>query len=451
MSIRTLTNFYNCTIESILSGFITAWYGNCSAQGSKELQRVVNTAQTITYPSHSSSSEQILCTHEACPSGMASLNMFRMEAREVQHHEDILVRSILYDDGSSFVWFDDNVVICLAVKLKPSGDAFNARFISCADKVTQNVTQPQHTIRALKTNHNIVIKPAHKVGAIVIQNRTDYSKEVSRQLNNQEHYGQLPANPTKENTHELNRLIKTLDPVLHSFLCTLILCTSHDLRPMLYTEYVDNIFFLCTHDRVPFVVQYFPGAGKLCYALRSLRHVIDDKEHLANFIPTPLFLAFKQPPNVKTNHCSQQTTRPSGQHRPQRRTTLSWQLLQDMADLQHGHYHHMLEHHPHVHGRYTCDSANVYLIRCRQGCPKAWYIGETMQMLRQRMNGQHATIARQECSLPAGEHFSGQEYSASDLQVNAIQGGCQDTQCRIAVQKLIAQFCAMQKASTMIL
>eukprot|EP00061_Rhincodon_typus_P001755 g15690.t1 len=31
MSIRTLTNFYRCTIESILSGCITAWYGNCSA------------------------------------------------------------------------------------------------------------------------------------------------------------------------------------------------------------------------------------------------------------------------------------------------------------------------------------------------------------------------------------------------------------------------------------
>eukprot|EP00061_Rhincodon_typus_P006979 g28179.t1 len=32
MSIRTLTNFYRCPIESILSGCIMAWYGNCSAQ-----------------------------------------------------------------------------------------------------------------------------------------------------------------------------------------------------------------------------------------------------------------------------------------------------------------------------------------------------------------------------------------------------------------------------------
>eukprot|EP00061_Rhincodon_typus_P018284 g47393.t1 len=32
MSIGSLTNFYTCAIESILSGCITAWYGNCSVQ-----------------------------------------------------------------------------------------------------------------------------------------------------------------------------------------------------------------------------------------------------------------------------------------------------------------------------------------------------------------------------------------------------------------------------------
>eukprot|EP00061_Rhincodon_typus_P003092 g19253.t1 len=48
MFIRTLTNFYRCTIESILSGCITAWYGNCSAQDCKILQKMVCTAQTIT-------------------------------------------------------------------------------------------------------------------------------------------------------------------------------------------------------------------------------------------------------------------------------------------------------------------------------------------------------------------------------------------------------------------
>eukprot|EP00061_Rhincodon_typus_P005528 g25150.t1 len=47
MSIRTLTNFYRYTTESILSGCITAWYGICSAHACKKLQKVVSTAQTI--------------------------------------------------------------------------------------------------------------------------------------------------------------------------------------------------------------------------------------------------------------------------------------------------------------------------------------------------------------------------------------------------------------------
>ena len=48
LSPKTLTNFYRCTIESILSGCITAWYGNCSAHDRKALQRVVRSAQRIT-------------------------------------------------------------------------------------------------------------------------------------------------------------------------------------------------------------------------------------------------------------------------------------------------------------------------------------------------------------------------------------------------------------------
>ena len=45
---KALTNFYRCTIESILSGCITAWYSNCSAHNRKALQRVVRSAQRIT-------------------------------------------------------------------------------------------------------------------------------------------------------------------------------------------------------------------------------------------------------------------------------------------------------------------------------------------------------------------------------------------------------------------
>ncbi|XP_072354047.1 uncharacterized protein [Scyliorhinus torazame] len=99
----------------------------------------------------------------------------------------------------------------------------NARFISRIHKTALNVFQTQHNaIRALKTNRSIVIKPADKRGATVILNRTGYCKDVYWQLNNQGHYRQLPADPTKEHTRQLNRLIKTLDRDLQSTLHALI-------------------------------------------------------------------------------------------------------------------------------------------------------------------------------------------------------------------------------------
>jgi hypothetical protein len=43
---KTFTNIYKCTVECILSGCITAWYG--TALNCKALQRVVRSAKRIT-------------------------------------------------------------------------------------------------------------------------------------------------------------------------------------------------------------------------------------------------------------------------------------------------------------------------------------------------------------------------------------------------------------------
>ena len=44
MGLEILKRFYTCNIESILTGCITAWYGNCLDSDRKALQRVVRTA-----------------------------------------------------------------------------------------------------------------------------------------------------------------------------------------------------------------------------------------------------------------------------------------------------------------------------------------------------------------------------------------------------------------------
>ncbi len=43
MSPHILHSFYTCTVESILTGCITAWYGNSTSSNRKALQRVVRT------------------------------------------------------------------------------------------------------------------------------------------------------------------------------------------------------------------------------------------------------------------------------------------------------------------------------------------------------------------------------------------------------------------------
>ncbi|KAI4893673.1 hypothetical protein NFI96_030505 [Prochilodus magdalenae] len=48
MDPRILKTFYTCTLESILTGSITTWYGSCTASEQKALQRVVRAAQYIT-------------------------------------------------------------------------------------------------------------------------------------------------------------------------------------------------------------------------------------------------------------------------------------------------------------------------------------------------------------------------------------------------------------------
>ncbi|KAK1785836.1 hypothetical protein P4O66_003119 [Electrophorus voltai] len=46
---KVLQNFYTCTIESILTGNITVWFGNCTKQDRQGLQSVAHSAERITH------------------------------------------------------------------------------------------------------------------------------------------------------------------------------------------------------------------------------------------------------------------------------------------------------------------------------------------------------------------------------------------------------------------
>eukprot|EP00061_Rhincodon_typus_P006573 g27348.t1 len=127
-----------------------------------------------------------------------------------------------------------------------------------------------------------------------------------------------------------------------------------------------------TTDRVPFVVQCFPGAEKLHHVLCSLQHVINDDELLTKIFPTPPLLIFKQLPNRKQTIVHSKLL--SLQDNIDHNTTQLYhgnhcktcQIIDMDTIITHGNTTH------HVLGRYSCDSANVvYLIRFRQGYPEA--------------------------------------------------------------------------------
>ncbi|XP_073443832.1 uncharacterized protein [Dendrobates tinctorius] len=70
--------------------------------------------------------------------------------------------------------------------------------------------QKRKAIQSLKTNKEIIIKPADKGGAIVMMNTSDYMKEANRQLMDTRYYRKLESDPTQDYYKELNKLVSCL-------------------------------------------------------------------------------------------------------------------------------------------------------------------------------------------------------------------------------------------------
>jgi len=199
-----------------------------------------------------------------------------------------------------------------------------------------------------------------------------------------------------------------------------------------------------SEPRVPLVVTYFPGADKLRTTLRPTQHLIDNDPYLRRVLPLPPLLAIRQPQNLKQTLVrsklpsltpTQNGTQPCNKPR-----CLTCPLIDTNTTVtRHGIIHN-------VNGNFNCNSTNlVYLIRCRQECDDAWYIGETKQTLRERLNGHRATI-RNRSTLPVGEHFSTLRHCESDIKVTVLQGNLSDThERRTTEQRLIAKFRTHQK------
>jgi len=71
---------------------------------------------------------------------------------------------------------------------------------SCIDNLSDKQT---HTLRALKNNTDLVIKPADKGGAVVVMRADLYKQEALRQLENTNNYRPLPLGPLYIDTAQM--------------------------------------------------------------------------------------------------------------------------------------------------------------------------------------------------------------------------------------------------------
>ncbi len=102
---------------------------------------------------------------------------------------------------------------------------------------TPNISKQElHSIHKLKTDNDLIVKPADKGGAIVIWPKDSYLAEAYRQLNNLNHHQKVPHDPTSQILAETKKLAYNLyksniiDNTTHKFLTS----DSHARTPHLY-------------------------------------------------------------------------------------------------------------------------------------------------------------------------------------------------------------------------
>ena len=95
----------------------------------------------------------------------------------------------------------------------------NTSKVKLHDNLSSNQRKALHD---LKSNNNIVIKPADKGGSIVIMNKDNYMKETCTQLHDGRFYQKIDNDPTPTLTNKLKLLINELQPNLQNDVLKLI-------------------------------------------------------------------------------------------------------------------------------------------------------------------------------------------------------------------------------------
>ncbi|OCT79983.1 hypothetical protein XELAEV_18026799mg [Xenopus laevis] len=170
-------------------------------------------------------------------------------------------------------------------------------------------------------------------------------------------------------------------------------------------------------NQVPLVVtyRYNPQLRTLRKIARELQGTLHKDERLKSIFSESPFLAFRQPPNLKSLitrsallHPTKNGTYPCGKKQCK---TCPHILTSDKIPIPDTEEYS-------THGHYNCSSSNVvYLIQCTKCKTGGLNIGETGKSLRKRNTHHRFTITNKKLDTPIGNHFNGPHYAIKDLRI----------------------------------
>ena len=173
------------------------------------------------------------------------------------------------------------------------------------------------------------------------------------------------------------------------------------------------------NDRPRILTTYNKHLNRLKTIAKDLQPILENDPTLKKSFSSVPMITYRQPPSLKHILTSSQLrinndlimgTRPCRQPRCKLCPHIN---TNDTLTGPNGYTYHITD-------SFSCTSTNIiYAITCTQ-CPKAVYIGETMQTLRKRING-HRNDYVHNRNKPVAEHFNLDNHDLDNLKVMVLK------------------------------
>ena len=195
-------------------------------------------------------------------------------------------------------------------------------------------------------------------------------------------------------------------------------------------------------DRTPLVLTYHPHLRPINKIVKNLQTLLNKDSHLNQIFSTPPLISYRQPPNLKLPLTSASSPNFITGTFPCKSSKFHLCPNININPTITGPNGVPIK----ISGNFICNSSNIiYAISCNL-CPKAMYIGETSNSIRQRMNG-HRSDIKHNRNKPVAEHFNKPDHTLNNLKLTVIKEvkGKTKQQREVEEQKLFSNSIGLTK------